>query len=182
MSNLPNINIFAPCDNYELIKCSQTIMKSKNPTYLRLGRGDEKNIFKSKRNLNGFNEIMKGDKINVISYGPIVYEVRKALKEIKENIGCYSLPFLFQKSIEKEILRIMKKSKHLFVIEEHISKTGLYSYICNLKNSKNLSVKVIGLGVTYSNIYKTGTQDYLRSLNEISSDLIKKKISRLSVQ
>ena len=42
MKNIPNLNVFAPCDSNEMDELIQQSINFKNPSYIRLGKGGEK--------------------------------------------------------------------------------------------------------------------------------------------
>ena len=91
--SLPNMNIIAPCDGLELKEAIKYCLKNKKgPVYLRIGKSGEKNFTKNIKDKWKFGKIRKiaeGEKICILTYGPIVklaFELKKFVKKIFQFI------------------------------------------------------------------------------------------------
>ncbi len=129
--SIPNLNIIAPCDPFELQKSIDFCCKnSKGPTYLRIGKAGEK-TFKFKESekwkFGKLRKLVNGKDICILSFGPIIekaFDLRdKLLKDNKfvEIYSCHTLkPFDYNR-----IKKIFKKFKNIIIIEDHSEIGGL---------------------------------------------------------
>ena len=87
LRSIPNLNIVAPSDPLELESLVPQIIKKKQPTYLRIGKRGEKNIYKSKPKIKfqKWNQIVKGKKICIISSGNIIINAYEAIKNLNKR-------------------------------------------------------------------------------------------------
>lgn len=176
---LPNMTVYVPADRYELTFCYEKLIKTKSPKYLRLARGGEPNIhlkkIKTKKN---YIEISKPKKINIISSGTILIEVKKAYELLdNKNIGIISMPII-NDVVKEEIKTILIKSDLIFTFEEHSPNGGVGSFIKEIASELAKPPRVISFGINIETIHKVGSQDFLRKANKIDSNNIYKKISK----
>ena len=174
---LPNMTVYIPADRHELKFCYEKLLKEKTPKYLRLARGGEPNIHNEKiKSSKNYIEINKSSKINILTSGTILIEVKNALKKInKNNIGLISMPIVNDK-VKQEIRKVLIKSELIFTFEEHSPNGGLGSFIKEITSELSNPPRVISSGINKETIYKVGTQEYLRRANKIDSKNIYKKI------
>ena len=180
IKSLPDINIYTPCDTREVEFCLKEAMKSKKPSYIRLGKKGEPLIHKKNiKFIAGKSTILqKGKDLIFFVYGPIIKEAIKAAYFLKDRfnlsstiISCKSLePFDFSK------LNKINRYKLVLTLEEHVNVGGLSEIINNfLLNKKNIG-KVINFNIKKNFFHKIGSQEYLRKSAKIDSYNIVKKI------
>lgn len=132
MSALPNMEVFAPLDANETQKITTVVSRSRHPAYLRLVRPDTPVFFDSGVSFTiGKSQVLKkGQDITVIGYGPVLFQVLEAQKQLSlqkkstislEIINCSSIkPFDFS-----TIAKSVKKTGWLICIEDHQQNGGL---------------------------------------------------------
>ncbi len=154
MQVLPHMTVVVPADYEQAYESTLQAAEIKGPVYLRLTRPETEQIsnFKfliSKQFQIGKCQILKeGKDLTIISCGPIIFEVIKALTSSKsdfeeiELINCHTLKPLD----EKTIINSVKKTKKCLVVEDHQIFGGLGSAITNLLSQKYPApVKIIGV-------------------------------------
>lgn len=146
ISSLPNFEIYAPADHLQLKKILPIFLNSKKPGYLKLFFPKTK-IISKKRVINKKIQIIKSLKnINLLSYGVMSQKLNEAYIELKKKgveVGILNVPFI--KPIDKkELINISKKSKILFVIEDHNQYGGLGSIISQII-SENNPTKIVSI-------------------------------------
>ena len=120
--------------------------------------------------------------INIICHGTILYEAIKTKGLLKENynlnLGVFSIPLL-KPFPTSNCLNLLRQSKHIFLIEEHMQFGGMNSLVASLAAS---------LGPDCPNIYAyaldekimhlVGDQTYLRSSFGLNAENLLESILR----
>jgi transketolase len=173
---IPNFQVLSPCDPMELEECIEfCVKKSKAPTYLRIGKSGEKNytINADKWKFGKIRQITKGNKICILSYGPIVEKAFKVNKKLPKNkklsiYSCHTLkPF-----DENGLKKIFKKYKTIITLEDHSKIGGLKDIVLSLSHKYNYkeNIKSFALQDKFFHIY--GSHDDLLNAHGISSEKI----------
>lgn len=135
MNSIPDMQIFCPGDPFELEAILELAIKSKKPSYIRLGKKGEPNVNlkKPKISIKSPNLIKKGADYVILSCGntlKIGSDLQVMLQNNKISTSLYS--FFLVKPINVSFLKkIFKKYKKIIVIEEHSKIGGLSSIIKN---------------------------------------------------
>ena len=182
LKNFPNLQILCPSDASETKFALKEAIKSKKPTYIRLGKKGEPDLkLKNKFRIGQVHEILKGKKkdLLIISYGTILSEVMKSVKYFN-NVGIYPT-ILKTDTINpidmNKIVKQIKKFKNISIIEEHLELTGLGSQISDFlirKKIKAKNIKIMGLPKLF--LSSCGNQNQAREKFNISSKNIFKEI------
>ena len=133
--SLPNMKILAPCDPEELTDCLNYCAKNKEgPIYLRIGKSGEKIFTKSseKWKFGKIRKVKDGNKIAVLTFGPIIKMAFQAAEELKsKKVSIYSCHTL--KPFDNEtIKKIFDKYEKIIVLEDHSVIGGLGSIVKEL--------------------------------------------------
>ena len=129
------------------IKATKEVAKLKGPVYLRLHRAKFEPLTKksSAFEIGKAQVLQRGKRITIIGSGPILTEVMKASKELRfkpEIINCHTIKPLD----EKTILRSVKKTKKVLVVQDHQVYGGLGSAVTELLSEKYpVMCKIIGM-------------------------------------
>jgi transketolase len=135
MNSIPDMQIFCPGDPFELEAILELAIRSKKPSYIRLGKKGEPNVNlkKPKISMKSPNLIKKGADYVILSCGntlKIGSDLQVMLQNNKISTSLYS--FFLVKPINVSFLKkIFKKYKKIIVIEEHSKIGGLSSIIKN---------------------------------------------------
>ncbi len=172
---LPGITIIEPCDYKQAMMATKAAAKIKGPVYLRLHRGKFNDLKTSGFKIGKAQVLKKGNKVTVISSGPIINEVLKAseLVEGVEMINCHTIKPLDYKTILKSV----QKTKKVIVIQDHQKIGGLGSAVCELL-SENYPVKIKVMGVD-NRFAESGKPKELWKKYGLNSESIIKEIKRI---
>ncbi len=188
LRSIPNLRILAPSDSNELIHQMREALVLDGPTYIRIGKKGEPNIFKESDSLGigKANLICEGSDFLLIGTGPIINEAIIASNILKsEDIELAVLNLGSVSPLDEESLRreIKKNYKAWIVLEEHSIIGGLGSSILDWLNDINVNnaPRIYKLGIPNTFIHNLGKQAYIRK--ELGIDvngickLVKKIIS-----
>ncbi|MBU1130320.1 transketolase family protein [Patescibacteria group bacterium] len=172
MRVLPNMEVFSPADSVETKKIIHVTANSKTPAYIRLVRPDTPLFFDKKLSFTiGKSHILKkGKDITVLGHGPVLYSAfqihQKLSKKISlEIINCSSIKPLDSRTILKSV----KKTGKLIIIEDHQKIGGLGEAIANLLLENNLSPKFIHLAI--DNQFGQSARHYQKLYNHYNIDI-----------
>lgn len=141
---LPHLDVFAPADALETESIVKTMTLSPTPAYLRLVRPESPIFTKSTNFTIGKSTILqKGKGVTVCGYGPILYQLFDISRFSLEIINCSSIKPLD----EKTILKSVKKTRKILVIEDHQKIGGLGEAVAHLLMSKNIKSRFAHLGI-----------------------------------
>jgi len=180
LRGIPNLNIVSPADSLELKSLLPDVIKRKKPTYFRMGKKGEKNIYKSipKTKVGKGNIIYHGKRICIISTGNIIVNANEAVLNLrKKNIypGLISMHTI--KPLDTDLLnKVFKKYKHVAILEEHSSIGGLTSAISEHYMENNYTNKFLKLNTGKQFILKSGNQERAHENLNISPKSIEKKM------
>ena len=182
---LPNMTIIEPCDYHQAVLASKAAAQHPGPVYLRLHRNKfpplttEATLFQIGR----AQILQQGKKLTIIGAGPILNEVIKAAQELKvqrkflpEIINCPTIKPLD----ERTILKSVKKTRKVLVIQDHQIYGGLGSAIAELLGEKlPTQIKIMGMADKFGESgkpaelwekYGLSAQDIYREALKLISD------------
>ena len=180
LRSIPNLNIVTPADPLELESLVPQIIKKKQPTYLRIGKRGERNIYKTKPKIQfqKWNEIIKGKKICIIGSGNIIINAFEAIKELNKLkiypslISAHTIKPLDKLTLKK----IFKNFKYIVTLEEHSKIGGLASSISEFYIENQYKNKFLTLNTGENFIIRSGKQQNAISMVELSANKIKSRI------
>jgi transketolase len=149
MRSLPEMEVFAPIDAIETYKITKVLAKSSRPSYLRLVRPSTPVVFSGRLGFTiGKSLVLQpGKDITVLGYGPVLAQVFSlTIKKSLEVINCSSLKPLDETTIIKSI----KKTGRLLVIEDHQQNGGLGEAVAALVLKSSLKCHFAHLAVKNS--------------------------------
>lgn len=148
---LPNMIVLSPCDYFEAKRVAMAAANHKGPVYIRLFKEPALPITKENDpfEIGKAYVLHEGKDVTVISAGPILSEVLAAQKELKSenSVSCEVINCVTIKPLDEEtILKSVKKTQKVVVVEEHQIAGGLGSAICELLSQKMpVKVKLMGM-------------------------------------
>ncbi len=138
ISNLPKIKIFSPYNKNSAERIFNEVYSILSPTYVRIPKGvglEDKLI----------DDCTNGSVSAVITYGSASQVGMEYAKEhnsdlvILEELGLGSF---------KTLDKTCDKYQKITVVEDHFSTTGMYSYLTQWVNSRNLHIKIDSVSPT----------------------------------
>ncbi|HLC94600.1 MAG TPA: transketolase C-terminal domain-containing protein [Patescibacteria group bacterium] len=181
MRLLPRMAIVAPADPLEGSLMVKEVLARRGPVYMRIGKKDEKQIFKTPFPLHIGKGIIlrKGHDVVIFSSGPILHVVL-AVEEKLRRLGVSSTVVNMHtlKPLDEELVRTVSQGKKAVVtVEEHSIIGGLGGAVCEtLSRAGGFCEKVLSLGTNDEFITHIGSQDYLRGKLGLSVDAIVDRI------
>lgn len=179
---IPNLVILSPASPKEVEKCMEYAYNHKGPVYIRIGMGNEKEIYEEDCEFEvGKNNVIKeGKDITIFSTGSIISEVLEAREKLVENnINAKVVNISTIKPIdETSIIEEIKKQKNIYSVEEHNIIGGLGDSIAAVVATNNLNCKLkkIGLKDCFAKGY--GTYSQIKEMNGLDANSIYNEIMK----
>ena len=153
MRGIPNVNVFCPADEDDMLVCLPKILESNSPFYIRYN--NLKSVIKHSEDFEiGKAEfISSGKDVTILVYGILfrqAFEVKELLEKKGISAGLINLRTL--KPIDEDlILKAAGESRLIVTLEDHFITGGLYSILAELllKKKKSLNVLPIALENTW---------------------------------
>ncbi|MCD6228930.1 MAG: transketolase family protein [Candidatus Omnitrophica bacterium] len=185
LRSIPNIRIIVPSDAPETKDAVLSAYQTSGPFYIRLGRAKVPTIPFKKKFILGKGYILGEDSLDkekdvaIIACGVMVYESLQAAKILKEKgITVTVANFHTITPIDEElIVNLAKRHRALLVCEEHQSKGGLYSAVCETL-AKFYPKRAESIGID-NRFGQSGSPKELMQEYELSSEFIATKAEKL---
>jgi len=180
MRILPNMTVFSPSD-WKLVENFVDYSISKEtPKYFRLDGKPVPSIYDEVNDLNiekGFYELMKGEKICLVSTG---YLTHRALKAAKELLGVGLIDIFMLKPInEKQLFEAIKNYNYVITLEEgFINNGGLDSLISKIIFENQVNIKLKRMGINDKYAFDLGDRNHLHKLNNLDEESIIKMVQQ----
>ena len=149
MRGIPNMNVFCPSDEEDLLIGFPQIIKSKNPFYIRY-TNQASSIEHDKDFKIGKAEIIsEGRDVTIISYGILLKQAIEAAKILKlegKSVGVINLRT--PKPIDKDaVVKACKDSIIVVTLEDHFLTGGLYSILSEILVAGQIFSKVLPIAL-----------------------------------
>jgi transketolase len=145
MRGIPNVNVFCPADEDDMMKCLEKVLFSSTPYYIRYN--NRKPHYEHSKYFNeGKAEIIKEvNYVTIITYGILfseALEVMSLLERYGIKTGLINLRTL--KPVDEEIIISSLSNSYLTVcMEDHFLTGGLFSIISEVALRHNITGKVL---------------------------------------
>ena len=181
---LPNMEVIVPADPAETRELTLSIIASKKPTYLRLGKSKEPAIHTGplKITVGAINEISGGDSGTLLfagSVGTVAIAAAKELATAGIYVAVASMPFI--SSIDIDYIGKALKKGPVIVIEEHSYRGGVGAAVLEAMNAAHLQGAIGLIAADQNNLSQIGDQNFLRQANGISVEKILQRFNALAV-
>jgi transketolase len=136
LSSFQNMRCYIPFCTEDVSEITRQMMARRGPAYLRLGRGSKPDCIRIPA-YNPIRKILSGNKLTIVSMGPVSLNAIKAIesispkKDIADLFVVSEIPIV---ELTAELIDSIKKTDRLLVIEEHVSRGGL---------GENLSIQLM---------------------------------------
>jgi len=159
MLNIPELNVYAPCDALEMTNLLKLEVDNPFPAYIRFGKGDEETVSNQLQDSEDNQFKLLGDKDServIVSTGVCLQPILESLKLIpKENIPLI-VHITKLNSFSPNLIKLLQRKKRVLVIEEHQEQGGLFTKLLHFYCSYGLdasTLKSISLGFGYIRRY-----------------------------
>jgi len=145
MRGIPNMKIFCPADEDDMMLCMEKILNSPSPYYIRYNNR-KPNFSHSAEFTEGKAEIIKvGKSVNILTYGFLFTEAFETIKLLKWkgiDAGLINMRTL-KPADEETIANIIKYSKLSVILEDHFYTGGLFSIVSEIISMKKISGNIL---------------------------------------
>ena len=181
---LPNMEVNVPADPAETAALTHSIIASKKPTYLRLGKSGEPTIHTAalKVSYGVINEVSPGSAGTLLFAGSVGTVAVAAAKELAGqgiSVAVASMPYI--STIDIAYIKKALNKGPLIVIEEHSYRGGVGAAVLEATNVANVQGAIGLIAADQNNLSQIGDQNYLRTANGISVEKIIAKFNALKV-
>ena len=172
LRSIPNMVIFEPVDNAQLINMFPQILKYKGPVYIRMFRKNTPDIFDDNEKFDLFKSkvIKEGTDVSIFCSGLTTNDVLEADKILQsENINAEIINIHTIKPIDSEgILRSIRKTGCAVTVENHNVIGGLRSAIAEVSASEcPIPIEFIGINDKFGQV---GKIPYLKETYHMTSN------------
>jgi transketolase len=186
MRTLPNIILFSPSDWKLTEKFIDYSIRIKKPKYLRLDGKPLAQIYNSIEDSefqDGFKELVKGEKICLVSTGYMSHKalrVASLLNEHKIQVGVIDVFFL--KPLDEGLFsKTISPYDYVITLEEaFINKGGLDSLVANILTRRNSKFRIKRMGFEDAYVFDMGSREHLHKLNNLDEASIIKSIEEFT--
>ena len=182
LSNIPNMNIFAPKNRYELAAVIEYSRNFNHPLAIRYPKGtayDGLKEFNSPIEYGKSEIIYKEKDIALLAVGSMVevaIEIREVLKEKGYSVSLVNARFV--KPVDEKLLENLNENHRLIVtMEENVLNGGFGERVLRITRDMNLKYKVINVAIP--NVYvEHGNIEILKSEIGLDKETILNKIQK----
>jgi transketolase len=182
MRLIPGMTVLSPADNFETAWATKRSLNLNGPVYLRLGKDEQPDIYKSvpRLNLGHGSVVSRGRKVAIFTTGAITAVAMDAANILRSNkINPTVISIHTIKPLDERLVRETAKSHSLIVtVEEHGTAGGLGSAVSQIIASGDYPSKSLIIGTGDRFIYGIGSLKYMRSLVGLTPGMISRNIIR----
>jgi transketolase len=149
MRGIPNMTVFAPADEQDLVEMLPQIWNCPNPSYVRINtrKTDHQH---TKFDLGKAEIVSKGEDVTILTYG-LLFEQALIATEILKNEGL-SVGLINLRSLkpvdEQAILHATQTSNLTVTLEDHFLTGGLYSIVAEVLLKNEVTARVLPFALT----------------------------------
>jgi len=145
MRGIPNMQVFSPSDEEELVAAMPAFIYSPSPAYLRYNPSHPLARRRSPFAIGKAEVVTAGNDLTILVHGFLLREALKAADILQgRGLSVRVLNLRTLKPIDRdEILRAAQETKLLVTIEDHFLTGGLYSIIAELLVEHRLAPRVL---------------------------------------
>lgn len=164
MRGIPNVTVFAPADEDDLIKMLPQIWNSPNPAYTRINT--RKTTYEHEPFELGKAEVVAtGSDVTILTYG-LMFEQALIAVEILQNEGL-SVGLVNMRSLkpvdEAIILQVAASSNLIVILEDHFLTGGLYTIVAEVLLQYQTTAKVMPIALKENWFRPALLQDVLQN-------------------
>lgn len=180
LRSLPYLTVFSPATRAEVKWMMEESYRIKGPVYIRLSNNTEEYYNSDIEFAVGDPAVVKtGDCVTIMTTGSIINEVMEAVKRLEaDGISVEVVSVHTLKPINNQaVVKLLKKTGKLVVVEEHNIIGGLYSAIAETMMQENILFPNLAIGL--QDVFAVGYGDLkdVRYANGLDSKSIYEKIS-----
>jgi transketolase len=149
MRGVPNVNVFSPSDEEDMILGLPEIFASKNPYYIRYTNLKPPVKHRKEFKIGKAEIISEGSDISVLVHGMLLKQALEAsdiLKNSGKSVGVINVRSL--KPVDEEtLLNICRSSNLVVTLEDHFLTGGLFSILSEILVKNRVSCRVLPIAL-----------------------------------
>lgn len=134
MRGVPNVNVFCPADEEDMLTGLEKVLLSPKPFYIRYNNLKPVVKHSAEFEIGKAEIISEGKDVNILVYGILfkqAFEAKKILENKGMSVGLINLRTL--KPIDEEVIIKLTKNSKLFVtLEDHFITGGLFTIVAEI--------------------------------------------------
>ncbi len=152
MRMIPNMQIFCPADEEDLVIGLRTLLLSPHPCYIRLNHRKPAVTHDPAFGIGKAEVISAGEDITIITYGMLLSEAFAAAEILQRTSSSVRLINLRTvKPVDEEVILSAAEETDLIVtVEDHFKTGGLYGIVCEVLISNGLMCDVLPVSLENS--------------------------------
>jgi len=185
LSPIPHLEIYSPSDSIAATALVKQACYSNSPTYHRLDRQVQPQIYSGKNKFErGFEKIDSDDSnkkydVAIIATGNIVHNAIKAKRILASKKIDISVIDIYRiKPFPKELSKTLSQFKYIVSLEEHLLRGGLGSILAEIICDEKIPVRLKRLGIDNEYPYAYGRESIQHRFG-LDSKFISKTIEYL---
>jgi transketolase len=186
LRTLPEMRIISPCDPNELRAALGAALLDSSPTYIRIGKKGEEEIFVEPPQLSiGKCLIVKpGVDLALICTGTLMGEAIRAAELLKQRgLSAEIVSMHTVKPLDFEyLISASKRFKHIVTIEEHGLIGGLGGAVSEWCTKERIKINHIMFGTPDEFMHEVGSQQYARNKYGLLSKNIADKVHEKMIE
>jgi transketolase len=180
LRSLPNIAIYSPCDEHELVACWTEARRSDVPSYIRLGKADRPPVHGGSPGdtsplFTSGHEIRPGDAV-VVSTGSMVSVCTDWCRS--HGVSCISVPRL--KPFPTGLIALLEPSRHVVVVEEHCRTGGLWSALVEYREAMRTdgrsSARITSVSLRNEFTHTCGSYQHALSEHDMGDERVRERL------
>lgn len=151
MRGIPNMNIFCPADEEDMLIGIKEIFLSPNPFYIRYNNLKPAVKHNKEFKIGKAEVISSGKDVTIFTYGILLKQALEAAERLREQgLSVGVVNFRTLKPIDKDlIIKICNQSSIIIALEDHFKTGGLFSIIGEIALEEGLHCKVHSISLDY---------------------------------
>jgi transketolase len=177
---LPELAIYSPCDEYELVTCWNEARRLSAPSYIRLGKGDRPAVHDrppcdTEPFFTWRDELRAGDAV-VVSTGSTVSVCTEWCRG--HGVACLSVPRI--KPFPTHLITLLEPSSKVVVVEEHCRAGGLWSSIIEhreiFRQEGRSSARITPIALAAEFTHTSGSYQQALSEHDMSDERVRERL------
>jgi len=148
MRGIPNVTVFAPADEDDLVKMLPQVWESKNPAYTRINTRKTTYIHEP-FTIGKAEVITEGSDVTILTYGLLFEQALIAVEMLKSeglSVGLINMRSL-KPVDEQAILKASAQSKLVVTLEDHFLTGGLYTIVAEVLLKHRTTANVLPMAL-----------------------------------
>jgi transketolase len=177
MRGIPNMNIFCPADEEDMLIGLKSVIENPNPFYIRFNSLMPAVCHNKTFEIGKAEMISFGEDITILTYGMLFKQAYEAMLNLEsKGLSVRLLNLRTLKPIDEDaVLKAAEETSLVVTLEDHFLTGGLFSIVGEIFLKNNIMSKVLPIALN-NRWFKPGLIDDVLEFEEFTSSKISEKI------